>query len=402
MRGRRRVLTPLHLRRRRRKTKRPPPLRPPWSHMLRRRYQPTLVPRVQWVEELNKGGSMTTTVRTKIGLGATLLLMGLQATAFACGDAALLTRDAIADDPATARAAIAALRTRGPAGLRRLMTAYAADIERFTRSDPVATAEERARWKRVAAAIDAVAAQKDAAASGLYWYTDFEEAKAAARREGKPILSLRLLGNLDTEFSCANSRFFRTVLYADEQVANALRGRFVLHWKSVRPVPKVTIDMGDGRVICRTITGNSIHYVLDAEGRTVDTLPGLYGAKAFLRGLGEAEQEERELRKFNSDAAVRDQALAQWHADRATSIESAWAQDLTALKAPVGPGTSVPTELASPARPPAVRAAPLATAKSVAEINLVRALAPRFAAPETSTHDAAWSRIAALPTHAED
>ena len=46
--------------------------------------------------------------------------------------------------------------------------------------------------------------------SQLYWYTDLEAAKAQAKRLGKPILSLRLLGKLTDEFSCANSRFFRT------------------------------------------------------------------------------------------------------------------------------------------------------------------------------------------------
>ena len=32
---------------------------------------------------------------------------------------------------------------------------------------------------------------------------------AEAQRTNRPILSLRLLGNLTDDFSCANSRFFR-------------------------------------------------------------------------------------------------------------------------------------------------------------------------------------------------
>ena len=67
-----------------------------------------------------------------------------------------------------------------------------------------------------------------------------------------------------------------------------LRDEFVLHWQSVRPVPKVTIDFGDGRKLERTLTGNSIHYVLDSDGRPIDALPGLYGPQAFLRGLENA------------------------------------------------------------------------------------------------------------------
>ena len=233
---------------------------------------------------------------------------------------------AMSEDPAEAKAAIAELRARGPQGLDALLRAYRrwGGLPART-ADPVgvaepATAEARdqivARRKRLAAAVDAVAAQKDASYSGLYWYTDFEQAKWAARRQGnKPILSLRLLGKLDEEFSCANSRYFRTVLYANGEVSAALRERFVLHWQSVRPVPKVTIDMGDGRVIERTVTGNSVHYVLDSEGRPVDAVPGLYGPKAFLRVLEEAERAARGAAAEKTDEARRSY-LAEWHEAR--------------------------------------------------------------------------------------
>jgi hypothetical protein len=350
---------------------------------------------------------MTTTVRNRIGLGAALLLIGIGAATLACGESPRLVRDAAGDDPAAARAAIAALRAQGPAGLRQLTRAYAEELAAVRMRCAAETPQEQARARRFAAAIDAVAAQKDAAASGLYWYTDFKQAKAAAARERKPILSLRLLGNLDSEFSCANSRFFRTVLYADEAVSEALRERFVLHWKSVRPVPKVTIDMGDGRTICRTITGNSVHYVLDAQGRVVDALPGLYGAKAFLRGLDAAAREERELRKTGGDAAARAARLAQWHGDRVAATEVAWSQDLRSLGMTDGQVTSQIRVVAIEGTPigkspTALRAAPLAASKVAVEWNIVRALAPRFAALETSTDAWVWPRIAALPAHAED
>src|SRR6187397_894201 len=130
--------------------------------------------------------------------------------------------------------------------------------------------------------IDQVGRQRGCSVSRLYWYTDLDQAKAAAEKLGRPILSLRMLGKLTDEFSCANSRFFRTTLYANTEVARYLQQHFVLHWKSVRPVPKVTIDFGDGRKLERTLTGNSIHYVLDSQGHVIDALPGLYGPKVFL------------------------------------------------------------------------------------------------------------------------
>ena len=145
-----------------------------------------------------------------------------------------------------------------------------------------APAAERAELQKT---LDKVCAQKDCHASRLFWYTDLDQAKQAARRLGRPILSLHLLGRLDEELSCANSRFFRTLLYSDDEVAKILRDQYVLHWHSVREVPRVTIELGGGRVIRQTITGNSAHYLLDAEGFPLDVLPGLYSATAFRNQL---------------------------------------------------------------------------------------------------------------------
>jgi hypothetical protein len=138
---------------------------------------------------------------------------------------------------------------------------------------------------RLAARIDAVAHQKYATVSRLYWYTDLASARMAAREQRRPILHLRMLGKLDEDLSCANSRLFRATLYANQEVSRFLRERFVLYWSSERPVPRVTIDYGDGRRLERTTTGNSAHYILDEEGNVLDVLPGLYASTAFLREL---------------------------------------------------------------------------------------------------------------------
>jgi len=167
---------------------------------------------------------------------------------------------------------VAALRAEGPPALARLLERY--------RSQPPGPAHDA-----LEATIDAVSAQRYASVSGLYWYTDLPEAEQAARTSGKPILSLRMLGRLDEELSCANSRFFRVALYANREVSAFLRDNFVLHWSSERPVPKVTIDFGDGRAIHTTLAGNSAHYVLDSDGHVIDVLPGLYSPVAFQREL---------------------------------------------------------------------------------------------------------------------
>jgi len=164
------------------------------------------------------------------------------------------------------------------------------------------------------AAIDAVCRQRDCAWSGLHWYTDLAAAKQEARRTHRPILSLRLLGNLDEELSCANSRYFRTLLYPNEDIRAYLRSQYVLHWQSERASPVITIDFGDGRKMRRTITGNSIHYVLDAEGRPIDAIPGLYQPPRFLTLLREGVALHRALAAPDPHR-TREERLRMYHAN---------------------------------------------------------------------------------------
>lgn len=168
--------------------------------------------------------------------------------------------------------------------------------------------------------VDAVAGQRDAWASRLYWYTDIEEAKREAHRTNRPILSLRLLGKLTDEQSCANSRFFRKTLYPNEELGNYLRDHFILHWESVRPVPVVTIDFGDGRTLKRTITGNSIHYILDAQGRLVDALPGLYDPQTFQSGLVQAYDLAKSCSILSDEKRI--DALVTYHSECISRLDT--------------------------------------------------------------------------------
>lgn len=162
--------------------------------------------------------------------------------------------------------------------------------------------------------VDRLAGQRYATLSRLYWHRDLDSAIAAARESGRPILALRMLGDLDQDLSCANSRFFRVVLYADAELSAYLRERFELLWTSERPVPRVTVDFGDGRVLERTVAGNSAHFVLDRRGRPVDVLPGLYGPRAFRSALESAERLARESGGLEDEAAA--QAVLGFHRDR--------------------------------------------------------------------------------------
>ena len=189
-----------------------------------------------------------------------------------------LAGQALSTNAKVSTRAITQLRQRGPEGLQALLKSYGPDLQAHEAGTLL---DNDPRWQRITDVLDAVAQQRDSYASQLYWYTDLQQAEQAARKLHRPILSLRLLGNLNEELSCANSRFFRSALYPNQDIAPYLRTHFVLHWKSERPVPKVTIDFGDGRKMETTLTGNSVHYVLDAQGHPVDALPGLCGPATF-------------------------------------------------------------------------------------------------------------------------
>jgi len=212
---------------------------------------------------------------------------------------------AVSPDPRIATPAIAELRSAGQSAVDAMLAAH----DRVT-----GDAASEARFRT---ALDRVCRQADCIFSGLYWYTDPDAAKAAAQASHRPILSLRLLGDLGMEMSCANSRYFRTVLYPNRQIASYLRDHFVLYWTSERPVPTVTIDFGDGRVLHRTITGNSIHYLLDETGRPLDALPGLYAPKAFLAQLREMTWLYDQW--SHAPAADREERLRTYHGMRVRS-----------------------------------------------------------------------------------
>ncbi|HEV3416788.1 MAG TPA: hypothetical protein VG056_08255 [Pirellulales bacterium] len=366
---------------------------------------------------------------------AVLALAGLAVWSFECAGGnnerneslEQIAENAVSDDANVSEPAIRKLRMQGPAGLQALLAAHDEMIRKRTAMQGLVIVSSAAKhepdpdehaWQRLRAALDQVSGQRDCHASRLFWYTDFDEAKAAAKREGKPILSLRLLGKLTDEYSCANSRFFRTTLYANAEISKALGDRFILHWKSVRPVPKVTIDFGDGRKLERTLTGNSIHYVLDSDGRIVDAFPGLYGPKAFLRELERAEQAAKQA--MSMSPGKRECFLAEYHRDRASAIEMVWQQDLKTLGITVASvetpnaataNTTISPEYApivaqpnpalvsGPSTPPpsAMTAGKAAIGKGFVEMPIIKsaALSSDAALTQATTGDV-WNRIAQL------
>ena len=271
-------------------------------------------------------------------------------------------REVLSPSRSVSEHAIAELRAAGPAGLDALLEFQG------NSSDPT-----------LVPAIDAVAGQLHADISRLYWYTDVDRAIAAATAQQKPILYLRLLGRLTDEYSCANSRFFRTILYSNSKVSAYLRENYVLVWCSERPVPVVTIDFGDGRIMKRTLTGNSIHYILDSHGNVMDALPGVFSPQAFMSALIVGRRGGRGVER-EEDALLR-----QWQHDLDRVEPGMLAEELRKLP---------------PANGGAQAAMGMAVSKRVVEMPLLRQVAPQFADVIDSSIERAqgetWEKIASL------
>jgi hypothetical protein len=340
----------------------------------------------------------------------TLLTLTITVAAMSARTEASVAERALSANRRQSDAAIAELRAAGQPGLDAFVAASATLVNQ---SSP----EEVTRFRGV---LDRVCRQRDCYTSHLYWYTDLAQAEAAAHAAGKPILSLRLLGNLDDELSCANSRFFRTTLYANAKVARVLHDQFVLHWSSERPVPKITVDFGDGRKICSTVTGNSAHYLLAADGTPLDVLPGLYSPDAFLAQLAEmhgfaqryagARPSSRALvlsqyhqAQFQRVALRRDDELSrigvipavarqnQWNVD-GVSVTLAVPEQIVEMK------TVAEVKAPTPPPPPvsAAKAAMAAMSKGVVEIKIL----PDLGQPIQELASSEWKNMAA--NHVQD
>lgn len=94
------------------------------------------------------------------------------------------------------------------------------------------------------------------------------------------------------------------MLFSHDEVARDVTDGFEPVWVSVRPVPKVTIDFGDGRVVRRTLHGNIATWICDADGRALDVIPGVYTTAAYRERLAEGRALAASLAGAGADAVA--------------------------------------------------------------------------------------------------
>lgn len=74
-------------------------------------------------------------------------------------------------------------------------------------------------------------------------------------------------------------------MFSQERVADFLNQSFEPVWESVRPVPIVRIDFGNGKVLTRTLHGNILTSICTPDGLVVDALPGIYQESEYRKQL---------------------------------------------------------------------------------------------------------------------
>jgi hypothetical protein len=112
----------------------------------------------------------------------------------------------------------------------------------------------------------------------------------------------------------------RTVLFSRTDIADFLQQHFEPAWESVRPVPLVRFDFGDGRVVTRTLHGNIASHVCVPDGQVLDILPGLYTPPVYRSALDQLRQLAASVDWAN--ASPRLTQLRQYHQGRALALRN--------------------------------------------------------------------------------
>lgn len=123
---------------------------------------------------------------------------------------------------------------------------------------------------------------------GVGWHDSLDQAVAEARQCGKPILFLSMFGQLDEEMPCANARTLRATLFKDPAFKKLISQDVIPAWEMVRAVPKITVDLGDGKKVTRTVRGNAVMYLLNPDGKVMDAYPGVYTPEDFMPAVQES------------------------------------------------------------------------------------------------------------------
>lgn len=186
------------------------------------------------------------------------------------------------------------------------------------------------------------------------------------------------------------------MLLSDQATADLLKESVVAGWHEVRPVPKVTIDFGNGKTLKRTLAGNTVMYLCLPDGTVVDAYPGVYNPTDFAAVLKPGLWAAKNAMSMSPDS--RGDFLAKWHADSVEGLRSAEQTRVSMAKAfiespllkalAVGPGITI-----SPSR-----IAATTVGKAAVESPVLRAANLTVTAPDFGTYAARLEDISKSPS----
>lgn len=110
------------------------------------------------------------------------------------------------------------------------------------------------------------------------------------------------------------------MLFSSDEVADYINENFEPVWESVRPVPLVTIDFGNGHTITRTLNGNIATQICTADGQVLDILPGVYTAEVYGQQLEQLVLLHRYMWQRNRGRPA--ELLQEYHSRQATLLEA--------------------------------------------------------------------------------
>jgi hypothetical protein len=109
------------------------------------------------------------------------------------------------------------------------------------------------------------------------------------------------------------------VLFSQDAVADFINQTFEPAWESVRPVPIVRIDFGNGNVLTRTLHGNILTSVCLPNGLLVDALPGVYTESIYRDRLQNLAQVAQNIQKRSTE--MRDAIARVYHRNQVAALK---------------------------------------------------------------------------------
>lgn len=115
------------------------------------------------------------------------------------------------------------------------------------------------------------------------------------------------------------------MLFSNKTVSDYINEHFEASWKSLRPVPKVAIDFGNGKVINRTLNGNIATFICTADGTVVDVIAGMNEPDVYMKRLKVAEALAAQLPKER--AMLKSHLVAYHKSEAARALTGIYAAD---------------------------------------------------------------------------